>query len=245
MTRGDNARQPLHRQMLFVMLAFSALALPTVSSQGYMTVASQLTSTQTFTVGSKPITILSQPEILFDSAFKVNSTTGTKHGCETLNITFVGGRGQNVFGNLTSIIPIDFYIMADPTYRDWLRSKSCGSLPPSILTERTTTLYSFNVTLPDSGLWDILLVNYSNTRDANGYMVALLSSGSLTVTEAVLSTVTHTILIHSCEQTLVPIGSLYLIGSMIAVVIAIVLATAAVVRRKQMKNKLNLPEDEK
>ena len=221
--------------MLIVMLAFSSFALPTVSSQGYVTVTSQLTSTQSFTVGSKPITSLSQPEILFDSAFKVNSTTGTKHGCETLNITFVGGRGQYVFGNLTSIIPLDFYIMADLSYRDWLHSKSCGSLPPSILTERTTTSYHFNVTLPDSGLWDIVLVNYSNTRDANGFMVALLSSGSLTVTEAMLSTFTKRIVIQSTEQTVIPTGSLYLIGSMIAVVIAIVLVTVEVVRRKQRK----------
>ena len=245
MTRGDNVGQPLHiRDMLIVMLAFSGLALPTVSSQGYVSTTTQLASTLTFTVGSRAITSLSQPVIVFNSEFKVNSTTGTKHGCETLNITFVGSQGQYISGNLTSIIPIDFYIMADSTYKDWLHSKSCGSFPPSILTERTATSYSFNVALPDSGLWDIVLVNYSNTRDANGFMVASLSSGSLTVTKAVLSTVTKTVPIQSTERTLIPIGSLYVVGTMIAVIVAIVFVTAEVVRRKQKKDKIKLPENE-
>jgi hypothetical protein len=230
--------------MLIVMLAFSGLALPTVSSQGYVSTTTQLASTQTFTVGSIAITSPSKPVIVFDSAFKVNSTTGTKHACETLNITFVGAQGQYVSGNLTSIIPIDFYIMTDSTYKEWLHSKGCGSLPPSILTQRTTTSYRFNVALPDSGLWDIVLVNYSNTRDANGFMVASLSSGNLTVTKAVLSTITKTMPIESTEQTLIPIGSLYLVGTMIAVIVAIVLVTAEVVRRKQKKDKITLPENE-
>ena len=223
------------RRILIVMLVLSSLSLPTVGSQGYVTVTSELTSTQAFTVGSKPITSMLLPQTLFDSAFKVNSTTGTKQGCETFNITFVGGQGQYVFGNITSIIPLDFYVMADQSYSDWLQSKSCGNLPASILAERTTTSYQFNVTLPDSGLWDIVLVNYSNTRDANGFMVALLSSASYTFTQAVLSTITTTILNQSTKQTVIPIQSLLLVGSMIATAIAIALITVEIVMRRQRK----------
>ena len=75
-------------------------------------------------------------------------------------------------------------------------------------------------------------------------MIASLSSGSLTVTEAVLSTVTKTMPIQSTERTLIPIGSLYVVGTMIAVIIAIVFVTAEVVRRRQKKDKIKLPENE-
>jgi hypothetical protein len=52
--------------------------------------------------------------------------------------------------------------------------------------------YSFDVALPSSGRWDLVLVNFSNTRDADGFMVAYISAGSYTSTQELLSTITPT-----------------------------------------------------
>lgn len=221
--------------MLIIVLIFSPLLLPTVGSESYVTITTQATQVQTIMVGSSVITSLSEPQTIIDRSFKVNSTSGTNYGCETFILTFTGNRGQYVSGNFTSIIPLDFYIMPDSSYQNWLKTRGCASLPDSITSQRIVTSYNFNVALPDSGLWDIVLVNYSNNRDASGFMVAYLSSGSYTSTESLLSTITQTNPVQSTMAQNMPTAySLYLIGGIIiAIIIAVALTAISVMKRKQ------------
>ncbi len=180
------------RYLLVIVVVCASFLLATVGSENYATFATQVNQveTSTITVGSSVTTSLSQPQQLINHAVKVISTTGTNLRCEFWNLTFMGNQGQHVSGNFTSDIPLDFYIVQDTSYQGW--SGSCGNAGDAIASRLITTAYSFDAVLPNSGKWDIVLVNSSNVRDADGFLSAYLSSGSYTITEPLLSTVTTT-----------------------------------------------------
>ena len=180
-------------RLLIVLLLFSPLLLPIVDSQSYVTVTTQVTSIQviTSTTGSSVVTSQSPPQQLFNSAFTVNATT-YGHSCETFNLIFNGTQGQYVSGNFTSDIPLGFFITQDSSYQTWLKSGGCASFPSSIVSQPPTMTYAFNLAVPYSGLWDIVLVNYSNTRNADGFMTAYLSFLGSTFTQPLLDTITQT-----------------------------------------------------
>jgi len=166
--------------------------LATVGSANYVTFASQVNQVRTITVGSSVITSLAQHQQLINSPFKVVSTTGTNLHCEFWNFNFTGNQGQYVAGNFTSDIALDFYVIQDTSYQSWLKVGSCGNVADAITSQLGTMAYSFDVALPSSGRWDLVLVNFSNTRDADGFMVGYLSAGSYTSTQELLSTITPT-----------------------------------------------------
>lgn len=184
----------LQIRYLLVIVVCASFLLATVGSENYATFATQVNQveTSTITVGSSVTTSQSQPQQLINHAVKVISTTGTNLRCEFWNLTFTGNQGQYVSGNLTSDIPLDFYIVQDTSYQNWLKSGSCGNAGDAIASRLITTAYSFDAVLPNSGKWDIVLVNSSNARDADGFLSAYLSSGSYTITQPLLSTVTTT-----------------------------------------------------
>ena len=182
------------RHLLVILVVCVSILLVTVGSENYVTFATQVNQveTSTITVGSSFTTSLSQPQQLINHAVKVISTTGTNLPCELWNLTFMGNQGQYVSGNLTSDIPLDFYIVQDTSYQNWLKSGTCGNAGDAIASRLTTIAYSFEGALPNSGKWDIVLVNSSNARDADAFLSAYLSSGSYTITQPLLSTVTTT-----------------------------------------------------
>lgn len=184
--------------VLVILLLFSPLLLPVVGSQSYVTVTTQVTSIQviTATAGSSVVTSQSQPQQLFNSAFKVNATASS-NSCQTFSLTFNSTQGQYVSGNFTSDIPLGFFIAQDSNYQLWLKSGGCASFPPSVTSQVPNTTYAFNLALPSSGMWDIVLVNYSTTRNADGFMSAYLSFLGSTFTEPLLSTITQTNLVQS------------------------------------------------
>jgi len=220
------------------LLCLALFVLPSVGSQSHVIFTTQVSSTQlgTYTVGSSVIVSISQPQLLINRSFTVYSTTGTSFSCETTSFTFNGNRGQYVSGNLTSNIAIGFYIMTDASYQSWSKLGNCGSVPGAIGSRQSTMAYGFNVALPDSGVWDIVLVNSSNTRNASGFLVAYLTSGTFISTKSLLSTLTQTIPVESTtikQEATVSSYSLYLIVGIIAVVFAIVLTTSGKILKKR------------
>ena len=172
------------------MVACSSLLLPTVANARDFIFTNQVNQIQTITIDIRTITSQSQLQTLINRAFVVNSTTGTNHQCEKSNFSFTGNQGQYVSGNFTSYTPLDFYIISDQSYQNWLKSGSCGNSPDAIVSQLNTISYGFSAALPSSGRWDIVLVNFSNTRNASGFMIASLSSGSYTLTKTLLDTLT-------------------------------------------------------
>jgi len=182
------------RYILIVVIVGASLLLAVVGNNSNITIATQANqvATSTVTVGSSLTTSQTQPQQLVSRAFKVISTTGTNLHCELWNFTFMGSQGQYASGNFTSDIPLDFYLIQDTSYQDWLRAGSCGNAADAIVSKQSTMSYGFDAALPSSGKWDLVLVNFSNTRDADGFIVAYLSSGSYTITQLLLSTITTT-----------------------------------------------------
>lgn len=187
--------------MLAIALVCSAFLLPTVLSDNFLAFSAQVNQVGTITVGSTVTTSQSQVQVLINRSFKVVSTTGTTHPCEIYNFTFGGNQGQYLSGNFTSLIPLYFYIVQDSAFQNWVTSGSCGNAADAVVSQSNTMSYSFNVPLPNSGMWDIVLVNYSNNRDASGFIAAYLSSGSYTSTKPLLSTITTTTSSSSFTQT--------------------------------------------
>jgi hypothetical protein len=179
---------------------------------------------------------ISQSQLLINRSFTVYSTTGTSLSCETISFTLNGNRGQYVFGNLTSNIAIGVYIMTDASYQSWSKLGNCASVPGAIESQQSTMAYDFNVAIPDSGVWDIVLVNSSNSRNASGFLVAYLTSGTFISTKSLLSTLTQTIPVESTIITQEPTVSNYsllLIVGIVAIVFVIVLTTSGKILRKK------------
>ncbi len=186
-------------------------------------------------MGSTVTTSQSQLQLLISGSFKVLSTTGTNHPCETYNLTFTGNQGQYVLGNFTSVIPLYFYIVQDTAYQNWVKSGSCGNAADAIVSQSNVMSYSFNVALPNAGMWHIVLVNYSNSRDASGFLAAYLSSGSYTLTKPLLSTITTTTTSSSSFTQTYPGISGFSVES-IALGILVGVAALFVLRRRRSRS---------
>jgi len=178
--------------LLIILFLFSPLLLPVVESQSYVTVTTQVTNSQliTATTGISIVTSQSPPQQLFNSSFSVNATRYA-HGCGKFKLTFNSTQGQYVSGNFTSDIPLGIFITQDSTYQAWLTSGRCSNFPSSVVSQPPTMSYTFNLALPNPGLWDIVLVNYSTTRNADGFMTAYLTFLGFTFTEPLLSIITQ------------------------------------------------------
>jgi hypothetical protein len=185
--------------IVIMIVCFATLAV-IVSSADYVTFASQVNQVRTITVGSSLTTSLAQQQQLINRSFKVISTGGTNLHCELWNLTFTGNQGQSVAGNFTSDIPLNFYLVQDTSYQRWSNGGSCGNVADAITSKLNTMAYSFDVVLPGSGRWDLVLVNFSNARDADGFMVAYVAAGSYTLTQQLLSTITSTSIITSATS---------------------------------------------
>lgn len=194
------------RSVLFIMVLSGLSVFAAVSGENFFTLAAGVnqTGTTTATIGTSVTTSLSQQQRLINQSFTVLSTTGTNLQCEFWNFTFTGNQGQYVSGNFTADSPVDFYIVQDTSYQNWLKEGSCGSATEAIASQQVTMSYSFNAALPNSGRWVIVLVNSSNNRNAGGSIEAYLSSRGYTVTEVMLSTITTTGATETTETTSTP-----------------------------------------
>lgn len=225
------------RAIILTVLCLASLLSSTVAGQNYVTTTTQTstTATRTYTMGSV-ITSLSQPQLIVNQSFTVFSTTGTSDNCEMTNFTFSSNRGEYVSGHFAATIPLDFYIMTDGDYQNLMTHRSCGSVP-AVSGVQNAMNYSFNVALPDTGLWDIVLINRSDTRNASGFLKAELTLGNSVTSELSLITNIETVTFQATvtEQagTGVSAYSLLIIVSMIAIVFAIVLFMSRKILKRQ------------
>lgn len=160
-----------------------------VAAWNHVAYASQVDQAETVTTITSLTTSLSQPHQLINSAFKVVSTTGTNLPCMFWNFSFTGSQGQYVYANFTSDIPLYFYIVQNTTYQNWVKQGLCGNSADALASQANSMSYGFSSPLPNSGTWTIVLVNLSNSRDADGFITASLGTASYTITQAVVETV--------------------------------------------------------
>ena len=174
-----------------MLVCVSSLTVSVVA-WNHVAYASQVDQAETVTTITSLTTSLSQPHQLISSAFKVISTTDTNLPCMFWNFSFTSSQGQYVYANFTSDIPLDFYIVQNTTYQNWLKQGICGNSADALASQVNSISYGFSSPLPNSGTWTIVLVNLSNSRDADGFITASLGTASYTITQAVMETVTLT-----------------------------------------------------
>jgi hypothetical protein len=194
------------RSVLFLIVLCGLSAFAVVSGENFFALATGVNQTGTTTaISSATIsTSLSPQQQLINQSFTVPSTTGTNLQCELWNFTFTGNQGQYISGNFTADSPVDFYLVQDTNYQNWLRQGTCGSATEAIASRQLTMSYNFSDALPNSGRYDIVLVNSSNTNNAGGSITAYLSSVGYTVTEVMLSTITTTGVTPGTTETTQP-----------------------------------------
>jgi hypothetical protein len=143
---------------------------------------------------------MSPPRLVFKGPFTVLSTTGTNLQCEFWTMNFTSTNGEYLTGNFTSDNPINFFVVQEAKYQDWLKGGNCGNTGDSITSQLMTTGYPFNAAIPSPGTWVIVLVNASNAKNADGFLTAYLSTLAYTVTELMTSTITPTIVTSTTSQ---------------------------------------------
>jgi hypothetical protein len=102
----------------------------------------------------------------------------------------MAGEHVSVTGNFTSDNPVNFFVAQQETYQSWVKASTCGDTKDAITSQLTTTSYSFNAAIPNAGTWLIVLVNGSNAKNADGYLVAYLSTLGYSITEVMTLTIT-------------------------------------------------------
>ena len=193
------------RSVLFIMVVCGMSIFAVVSSQNFFALAMGVNQTGITTTSFTTIsTSLSPRQQLINQSFTVPSTTGTSLQCELWNFTFTGNQGQYVSGNFTANSPLDFYLVQDTNYQNWLKQGTCGSATEAIASSQLTMSYNFSTALPNSGKWDFVLVNSSNTNNAGGSITAYLSSVGYTMTEVMPNTITTTGLTPGTTETTQP-----------------------------------------
>ncbi len=198
MTKRGNVDQGASLQKRFALLIVIVCALSFSTVAGNSNIfalashAFQMVTT-TATVGTSLSTSLSQSQQIINGPFTVLATTGTNLPCEFWTLNFTGSAGQYISGNFTSDSPVDFYLVQSSTYQGWVTQGTCGSTTAAVASQLLTKSYAFNAALPSSGAWVLVLVNSSNARNAEGTIVANLSSGGYTITQPLLTTITTVI----------------------------------------------------
>ena len=195
MTKRQDGWEGFSLQKRFALLVIVVCALSISTAAGnsnFFALATHVFQVETTTVvvGTSFSTSLSQSQQLINGAFTALATTGTSLPCEFWTFNFTGNTGQYVSGNFTSDSPVDFYLVQSATYQSWSTQGTCGSATQAVASQLLTKSYAFNAALPSSGAWTIVLVNSSNARNAEGSIVAYLSSGGYTITQPMFSTIT-------------------------------------------------------
>ena len=98
-----------------------------------------------------------------------------------------------MFGNFSSDNPINFFVAQQETYQGWVKGSTCGNTKDAITSQLTTTSYAFNAAIPNAGTWVIVLVNVSNEKNADGCLVAYLTTLGYSITELMTLTITPSI----------------------------------------------------
>jgi len=104
-------------------------------------------------------------------------------------------------------------------YENWLKEGTCGTTGDAIASQLISTSYAFNAAVPSPGAWLIVLVNSSNAKNADGFLVAYLSTLGYTVTELMTSMITISTSTIRMSTTLQPTSN---VTSQLASVIGII-----------------------
>ena len=244
----------MHRQKYFI-TAFILLipllsAAQIVQSQQYSTTTVTTLSTgselSTVTVGTQVLTTnQGQSTPVFAGPVTIPGTHGV---CGVYFVqTFNGTANAVLSGSVTSKSNVDIYLMTDSVYQAWKHQIVAGGncTPPSLVaSQKATTSYTFTVTIPSDGVYDLVVNNLSESTVVAQVNANLSATAPTLVTVVAYSTVTQQMvqtLMQTSVQTMQPTSSgldpTTLAAIALVVVIIIVIAYLAMTKRRKTGSK--------
>ena len=210
--------------LLLTTLCFTALFTTPAYTSALWTVNPEQSATRTV-VRTSLWTSMSTPPLVFKGPFTVPSTSGTDLPCEfwQTNFTTTTGQYASLSGNFTADNPVNFFVVQQSKYQEWLNAGTCGAAEDAIASQLITTSYTFNAAIPSPGTWVIVFVNMSNAKNADGFLVAYLTTVGYTETELMTSTITSITTIttaHPASKVNIQFAELIAITGLIVGVIA-------------------------
>ena len=182
----------MKRAFVLAVVLLSLAALLSAVGENNVASASHLDQVSTITVLTSISTLPTLGQV-FNGPFTVLATTGTKLPCELWALNFNATTGQYLTGSINSDIPVSFFVVQQTSYQNWVKAGTCGNLGDAIAGQLLTTTYSINsVAIPNTGTWTIVIVNTSNARNADGYLLAYLSPEPYPVTQPLTGTIIMT-----------------------------------------------------
>ena len=223
----------------FLLLASIFAATQTVQSQqnATTTLTTLLTSNQVSTApaGTQVITTTSnQTTPVFSGPKTIPGTHGV---CgEYVFIQVNGTAGEVLSGSVMASSPVNVYLMTSTVYQAWEHQIVAGGTctPSSVVgSQENTTSYSFNMPIPATGTYDLVVHNLSESTVTARVTANLTSPAPGLVTVVAYSTVTQQIiqtLMQTSVQALAQTTAQTSSGSdmtTIGVIVIIIIAAAA------------------
>ena len=230
---------------VLILLALPILLISsTVGGQAYVTqtITTMVTSSQTSTATVESVMTSKSPHA--QPIFSASLTLPPTHGvCGTYFVQpFNGASGSELWVNMTASSKVDFYVMTDAVYQNWTHKiVAGGNCAPStvLLIQKGTTAYNATLSIPNGGLYQIVLNNLSNSS-VNAHLTANLSNTMpSTVTMTMYSTSTQpnvqTLTLITLQQQTSTQGSDNTTTIFGAVVIVMIIVIALIAKAKRGK----------
>jgi KaiC/GvpD/RAD55 family RecA-like ATPase len=228
-----------------------------VSSQGYVTITTQTTTTGLYTSAATTryqTTALTTTNTYFSGlleipGFSIDPLSG--RGCGWTTKEFTASKGQMVSVLLTSPTPVGFYVMSDVIYQGWTvngvpvakgEMSPCHGAPPGVwIAKDHITSYSATLEFPADGLYWLVFFNLNLEGGNSQGVLADFEFHSLpiifTTTTSSINYVTApttellALTTTAISQVGLPVGNLGLIGAIVAV--AVIASVLIVARRRK------------
>jgi len=238
----------------FLLLTSFLAATQTVQSQQYATttLATILTTNQVSTVaaGTQVVTTTTNQTTLVFSGPK--TIPGTHGVCgEYVFIPVNGTTGEVLSGSVMANSPVNVYLMTSTVYQAWEHQVVAGGTctPSSVVGgQENITSYAFNMPIPASGIYDLVVHNLSESTVTAQVTANLTSAAPSMVTVVAYSTVTQQMIqtlmqtsVQTLAQTTTQTSSggpdMTTIGVVVIVIIIIVAAAYLATARRRKAGK--------
>jgi len=245
-------RRPIVSVLLLLAVLPVFLSAPTPHSQTFTTI----TSLRTITKESTVTTVLTEsttatshyPVLKVRTAYKTDALVINRvpdtHGCYVWYFDFTAKKNEILATDLTSSIPIGFYVLSDEYFETWRKVGLCdvkGALAGDTLTQE----YYHALVIPSDGEYHLILMNYSHGNVARvkfvSQIIGVVFTSRSTRTETYLTTTTQVLTsVWTAEVGFPPQQNILLVG---ALVVVVVIVTALVVVR--MSKRRQTPQSER
>lgn len=197
-----------------------------VSSQSLTTTRETFTQMVASTVNTVTLSSTQTIHLSFNDAswytstFSIDGTDNQYCGVYG-HMKFYATKSQRIFGALSSSLPINFYLMTEAAYQNWVASKSCPVHKPLVASADSKS-YALDWTAPQDGSYEFMFLNENVAQVSVTFVpqTTQIKTESYTIyslsSQTLISSQTFTVSLVTFDQT-----SLIIITPVLVAIIAI------------------------